>query len=90
MLLPVIFMPDSRSMRARRRDTPRIVAISAQAIGFILIVLFETLLPEHLKRPSQGLVLVAMLVAALYAALLRRYYRNRSLKRRDHESFHDQ
>ncbi|WP_115855096.1 hypothetical protein [Kushneria indalinina] len=83
-------MPDSRSTRPRRRDTPRIVAISAQAFGFILIVLFETLLPEHLKRPSQGLVLAAMLVAALYSALLRRYYRNRSLKRRDHESFHDQ
>ncbi|WP_438766018.1 hypothetical protein [Kushneria sp. TE3] len=83
-------MPDSRSLRARRRDTPRILAIATQMIGFILIVLFETLLPEHLKRPCQGLVLVAMLVAALYAALLRRYYRNRSLKRRDHESFHDQ
>ncbi|WP_456268288.1 hypothetical protein M1D97_13695 [Kushneria sp. AK178] len=80
-------MPDFRSPR---RDTPRILAIATQTLGFILIVLFETLLPEHLKRPSQGLVLAAMLVAALYAALLRRYHRNRSLKRRDHESFHDQ
>ncbi|GHC27914.1 hypothetical protein GCM10010082_21420 [Kushneria pakistanensis] len=83
-------MPDSRSRRTRRRDTPRIVALSAQALGFILIVLFETLLPEHLVRPAQAITLAAMLVAALYAALLRRYYRNRSLKDRDHESFHDQ
>ncbi|MFC0336671.1 hypothetical protein SAMN05421848_0740 [Kushneria avicenniae] len=84
-------MPDSRARRTRRRDTPRILAIATQALGFILIVLFETLLPEPLKRPSQGVILAAMLVAALYSALLRRYYRNRSLKRRDnHEPPNDQ
>lgn len=73
----------------KRRDTARLLAISTQALGFVLIVLFETLLPEHLTRPAQGIILGLMLAAALYAALLRRYHRNRSLKQRDHEPSND-
>ncbi|MFC0268968.1 hypothetical protein [Kushneria aurantia] len=83
-------MTDSRRARSsRRRDTPRILAITSQAVGFILIILFETLLPEPLIRPAQGITLAVMLAAALWSALLRRYHRNRSLKQRDHGSCHE-
>lgn len=84
-------MTDShRTRRGPGRNTPRILAISSQMVGFILIVLFETLLPEPFVRPAQLITLGAMLAAALVSALLRRYHRNRSLKQRDYGNLHEQ
>lgn len=84
-------MTDARRARpGPRRNTPRILAIASQMVGLVMIVLFETLLPEPLVRPAQLIALGAMLAAAFVSALLRRYHRNRSLKQRDHGNLHDQ
>ncbi|MCM5705502.1 hypothetical protein [Larsenimonas salina] len=64
-------------------DRLRAVAISSQALGFIMIIAFETWLPPGQVRPAQAMVLALMLFAALGVALARRYRRNRRLKGRE-------
>lgn len=58
-------------------DTLRALAIASQALGFILIITLETVMGDA-ARPWQGLTLAAMVVAALWIALARRYRRNQS------------
>ena len=60
-------------------DTLRALAIASQALGFILIIILETVMGDA-ARPWQGLILAAMVMAALWIALVRLYRRNRSRK----------
>ncbi|MGM0984895.1 MAG: hypothetical protein ACQEXG_15980 [Pseudomonadota bacterium] len=60
-------------------DTLRALAITSQALGFILILTLETLMGDA-ARPWQGWTLAAMVVAALWVALVRLYRRNRARK----------
>ena len=64
------------------QDRLRSIAIASQAIGFVLIIAFDTWLPDGMVRPAQGITLALMLSAALGVALARRYQRNRRLKKR--------
>ncbi|WP_342595647.1 hypothetical protein AAGT95_04110 [Salinicola lusitanus] len=63
-----------------QRDGLRRMAIASQATGFILIITLETVLGDE-ARPWQGVTLAAMLVAAGWLALVRRYRRNRERRR---------
>ncbi len=60
-------------------DTLRALAIASQALGFILIITLETLMGDA-ARPWQGWTLAAMVVAALWIALVRLYRRNKARK----------
>ncbi|MDR5903630.1 MULTISPECIES: hypothetical protein [Halomonas] len=60
-------------------DTLRALAIASQALGFILIITLETVMGDA-ARPWQGWTLAAMVVAALWIALVRLYRRNRARK----------
>ncbi len=62
-------------------DTLRALAIASQALGFILIITLETVMGDA-ARPWQGWTLAAMVVAALWIALVRLYRRNRVRKAR--------
>jgi len=66
---------------AGRRDGLRRIAIASQATGFILIVTLETVLGDA-ARPWQGVTLAAMLAAAAWLALWRRYRRNKQRRQR--------
>ncbi|WP_106475603.1 hypothetical protein [Phytohalomonas tamaricis] len=57
------------------KDRLRAAAITSQAIGFILILAFQTWLPE--PRPAQGITLACMLLAALVIATIKRYRINK-------------
>lgn len=57
-------------------DVLRALAIGSQALGLILIITLETMLGDA-ARPWQGVVLAAMVAAALAIALVRLYRRNR-------------
>ncbi|SEL78256.1 hypothetical protein [Halomonas daqiaonensis] len=60
-------------------DTLRALAITSQALGFILIITLETLMGDA-ARPWQGWTLAVMVTAAIGIALVRLYRRNRSRK----------
>ncbi len=64
---------------AKRYDALRALAIASQALGFILIIILETVLGDA-ARPWQGATLAAMLMTALTIALLRQYRDNRARK----------
>lgn len=64
---------------AKAFDTLRALAIASQALGFILIIMLETLMGDA-ARPWQGMTLGVMLACALGIALVRRYRRNRARK----------
>lgn len=66
-------------------DTLRALAITSQALGFILILTLETVMGDA-ARPWQGGVLAAMVVAALWIAVVRRYRRNKARKARARRS----
>lgn len=66
----------------RQRDGLRRIAIASQAAGFILIITLETVLGDA-ARPWQGATLAAMLAAAGWLALVRRYRRNRERRRQE-------
>ncbi len=59
--------------------TLRALAIASQALGLTLIITLETLMGDA-ARPWQGWTLAAMVVAALWIALVRLYRRNRARK----------
>ncbi|OHV11560.1 hypothetical protein BH688_07045 [Kushneria phosphatilytica] len=59
------------------RDPLRMLAITSQMVGFILIIILQTLLPPSQARPLQAAVLIVMLTIAVSVALMRRYRRNR-------------
>lgn len=61
-------------------DRLRALAIGSQAIGLILIITLETVM-GNAARPWQGVVLAAMVAAALAIALVRLYRRNLARKR---------
>jgi membrane protein DedA with SNARE-associated domain len=60
-------------------DNLRAWAIATQALGFVLILTLETLLGDA-ARPWQGWTLAAMIMAALWIALVSLYRRNRQRK----------
>ncbi|MBN8413997.1 hypothetical protein LCL99_19040 [Halomonas denitrificans] len=62
-------------------DPLRALAISSQALGFIMIFVLGSTLES--PRPWQGLTLLLMLVVALAVAVARRYRNNRVQKQRD-------
>ncbi|WP_404376541.1 hypothetical protein [Vreelandella aquamarina] len=61
-------------------DTLRALAIGTQALGLTLIITLETVLGDS-ARPWQGVVLAAMVAAALAIALVRLYRSKRRQKR---------
>lgn len=63
------------------RDGLRRIAIASQAIGFVLIITLETVMGDG-ARPWQGVTLALMLATAAWLALVRRYRRNRKLRRK--------
>ncbi|WP_447554923.1 hypothetical protein [Vreelandella sp. EE22] len=62
-------------------DVLRALAIGSQALGLALIITLETVLGDT-ARFWQGVVLAAMLIAALSLALARLYRHNRQRKAR--------
>ncbi|MFP3342604.1 hypothetical protein R0J87_08830 [Halomonas sp. SIMBA_159] len=60
-------------------DTLRALAIGSQALGLALIITLETVLGDG-ARPWQGVVLAAMVAAALAIALVRMYRNKRRQK----------
>ncbi|MWJ28858.1 hypothetical protein GPM19_11730 [Halomonas sp. ZH2S] len=63
-------------------DRLRALAIASQALGLTLIITLETVMGDT-ARPWQGVVLAAMVAAALLIALARLYRRNKQRKRWD-------
>ncbi|CAM3812223.1 hypothetical protein VRRI112168_01340 [Vreelandella rituensis] len=63
-------------------DMLRALAIASQALGLTLIITLETVMRDT-ARPWQGVVLGAMVAAALLIALARLYRRNKQRKRWD-------
>lgn len=60
-------------------DTLRALAIASQALGFITIITLETVMGDA-ARPWQGWTLAAMVIAALWIAVVRLYRRNKARK----------
>lgn len=61
-------------------DPLRVLAIASQALGFMLIITLETLMPDGAARPWQGVTLAAMVGVALVLAVARVYRRNKIRK----------
>ena len=61
-------------------DPLRVLAIASQALGFILIITLETLMPDGAARPWQGVTLAVMVTFALALAVARVYRRNKVRK----------
>ena len=61
-------------------DPLRVLAIASQALGFILIITLETLMPDGGARPWQGVTLAVMVAFALALAVARVYRRNKVRK----------
>lgn len=67
-------------MAHKNFDPLRVLAIASQALGFILIITLETLMPDGAARPWQGVTLAAMVSVALVLAMARLYRRNKTRK----------
>lgn len=61
-------------------NTLRALAIGSQALGFILIITLETVMPGEAARPWQGATLALMIACALALAVVRLYRRNKTRK----------